>query len=307
MRNCGVIAFLIFLITSGLAGVGVSRFAPPQPNFTFTADTTVIPAGGCVVLSWNVPRAVQLTMKGSNWPEGSSMEAENIGTTTACPSAAGRYVPDEPVIYTLTAIYGDGSSETRTITITYEGVAPTPPFPNVTPFPTSTAFSPTLVPTPEGFNPTLVPTPMPLAALYQPFEHGFMLHRAGENCVFAFSTLETPGFPNGNIVLDPGMQGQMGGQYAYCIRIENLPPLISATPEIFGTDETIGRVWHAYPEVQAALGQPLGAAYLYMGTIPAPPPAVGGAPYYTPIATLPDGRMLSCGTRGATSGTCIIE
>lgn len=303
MGGCGLIALMIFLMFSGLAGVGVSRVAPP-PGFTFTADTTVIPAGGCAVLSWNVPRAMQLTLTGSNWPEGSSDRVGTTGTTTVCPSAAALYVPDVPVSYTLTATYADGTSEFGTITIVYEGVIPTV-YPTVTPFALPTAFNAT--PTPVSFSPTLVPTPIILAALYQPFQHGFMLHRTGENCVFAFSTLETPGFPNGNIVLDPGMQGQMGGQYAYCIRVENLPPMMSATPEIFGTDQTIGQVWHAYSEVQAALGQPIGAAYLYTGMIPPPPPAVGGAPFYTPVGTLPDGRTLSCGTRGATAGTCVVE
>lgn len=136
MRSCGIITLMILLITGGLAGFSASRSAPP--GFTFTADTTVIPAGGCVVMSWDEPLAVYLTLKGSNWPEGASERVDNTGTTTACPSAAARYVPDEPVIYTLTAFYPDGSSQTRTITITYQGVAstaPPPPFPTATPFP----------------------------------------------------------------------------------------------------------------------------------------------------------------------------
>lgn len=279
MSGCGVIAFLIFLITGGV--LGISQMTPSRPAFTFWTDRTVIPAGGCVALSWRAPEASYVIMNGSNWPEGEHMEAESIGATTVCPSAAERYVPDEPVIYTLTAVYPDGVRETLSLTITYEGVLPT-------------VFSPTFVPTPVVLSPTPVATPWPLAAFYQPFEHGFMLYRAGEGCVFAYSELETPG----HIILDPA--GQEDGRPDYCILFDELSPLLSPTPEIF-TFEPFGQIWSAYPEVQAALGQPLGEPFLHSGTIPL---AVEGTPYDRPIGTLPDGRTLRC---SSTLETCVVE
>jgi hypothetical protein len=87
----------------------------------YRADQTVIPAGGCVTFTWSVVNAAKVTTFATNWPaDVQPMVAENPGTAKYCPSAAGGYVPGEPVDYTLTAYYPDGRNEQRTFTITYE-------------------------------------------------------------------------------------------------------------------------------------------------------------------------------------------
>jgi hypothetical protein len=107
--------------------------APEYINY-FIADQTVIPAGGCVTLWWHVVGAQQTTLLGSNWPDTTPMVVGNPDQGTFCPSAAGNYVPGEPVIYTLIAHYLSGGVESRSITVTYEttSVVTNTPSPDLT-------------------------------------------------------------------------------------------------------------------------------------------------------------------------------
>jgi hypothetical protein len=135
-------------------GGGVQASPTPLPSFTptfmpppasatpagnyiayFTADTVVIPAGGCVNLAWLVVGARRVTLLGSNWPSPTPADVENPGTATVCPSAAGGYVPGEPVTYTLGAVFLDGSTDSRAIVITYETQPSASPSPTFTPLP----------------------------------------------------------------------------------------------------------------------------------------------------------------------------
>src|SRR5207248_2282669 len=112
----------------------------------FKADRTTIPAGGCVVLSYWVVGAQQITLQGSNWPNGPEIITDNPSQQTVCPSAAGNYVPGQPVVYTLSVTYLNGKTESRAITIQVLLPAPSP-VPSLTP-----SLVPTEVPTSGAFN-----------------------------------------------------------------------------------------------------------------------------------------------------------
>lgn len=124
-----------------------SATSTPSPSVNyhieyFTADQTSIPAGGCVVLSYWVVGAQQITLYGSNWSGGPEIITDNPNQRTNCPSAAGNYVPGQPVVYTLNVTYLNGQTESRSITIQV-GLPATP----------------TLVPTVDSTN-----TPLPTFA-----------------------------------------------------------------------------------------------------------------------------------------------
>ena len=70
---------------------------PTPDNHVFMADQTVISAGSCVTLSWDIPHALRLVLDGRNWPEGGQEAVTAAGKTVVCPSAATHYVPGEPV------------------------------------------------------------------------------------------------------------------------------------------------------------------------------------------------------------------
>ncbi len=144
------------------------------------------------------------------------------------------------------------------------------------------------------------PSPASVTARYQPFQQGFMVQRMGENCVFVFST---------RIVIPREIASQPFGEYSYCTRIEGLPENLlvnSAPPGLFVPTGVFGQIWDYYEEVREALGYATEAEITYKGRVPAPPAAISGAPFSTPIITLPDGQTLSCGFRAASVG-CSLQ
>lgn len=157
MQACATLFLLIVLAIFGTASFGVlgemegvpgeaviETEAPISAGY-FTADTTVIPAGGCVTLSWSKPGAESVLLLPGNGPVGYQETVASTGATTVCPSAALNYVPGVPVDYTLMTTYPDGVTTTEIITVTYLDIPAT--------------FTPT--PFPIGMMPT-APLPPPL-------------------------------------------------------------------------------------------------------------------------------------------------
>lgn len=323
----GVVVFalgaLLVLARSG----GAASSAPPSPTPTaaafFWSDTTVIPAGGCVTLSWSAPNAGKVVLQGSNWPEGAGEVVDSQGSATVCPSAALNYVPDVPVDYRLTVTHADGSQQTNVITIQYEGMAqtiasPTGPFPRLeasatpplalpgnilppAPSPTFSGMQPTAAPLLE----TPYPTPDFIIVVYQPFEHGFMLQRAGEACVFSYVTDEP-----GGIILSPRAEPGLSQSYAYCTPFDALPILSIDKPEVAAlmeADTPFTLIWTNFAVIREALGLPTESKRLYEPKLPPQSQIVLDGIFYMPISYLPDGRLLECGWRAATAGTCDIR
>lgn len=142
------------------------------------------------------------------------------------------------------------------------------------------------------------PVPVSTESVFQSFERGFMVRNSGTNCAYVYSNV------NQNIILGPG------GSYHYCIEYD-------ALPDIPGTDVppdglivpvgAFGRIWYSYENVREALGWATAPDQSYTGQLPPPESSSGGGPFSMPQAPLPDGRVLYCGTRGATAGTCSIR
>jgi hypothetical protein len=433
---------------------------PLSPNPTpyasvFDADQTVIPAGGCITLSWAVPNATRVILRGSNWPQGTQDGVAQSGSSTVCPSAAAHYVPNEPVHYTLMVSYGDGHTDTHEIVVSYQGVSDFQPVPSATFDPNatpagipvtpdadvpavfqqfengwmvwrgdkSTIFvlvgdgtlfayssdaaqpSPLYEPIPPGrfepdqflagvwrswmskslvssligwptapsqtYNarvfgqitygfgmtlpdgrylglnfagpwylsgitggnwtvsgapvtfmspsyPTPTLTPIPtltlLGAIYQPFEHGFMVWREDQNCVYTYIDTANPGDPDGNILIPHAIRAlpDVSSSYHYCVEVAALPENTlanSAPPGLFYPTDALARVWGYYADVREGLGYAVAPQQHYVTTVPPLPDGMdtNGGPFSIPQLRLPDGRSLWCGFRAATSGTCSLQ
>jgi hypothetical protein len=147
--------------------------ATPTPdNHMFAADQSVIPAGGCVTLSWDIPRALRVVLDGSNWPDGVQGAVTAAGKTVVCPSAATNYVPGEPVRYTLKVAYMDGHDETYETEIRYDDASIAQIVPSAT-------FDPYATPAGIPSTPDVMVT-----AVFQPFENGWMIWRGDTNTIF---------------------------------------------------------------------------------------------------------------------------
>lgn len=188
--------------------------------------------------------------------------------------------------------------------------------------PEATLIEPPVVSVPLPGNPpteTLLPTeppasteiPVEVPVLYQAFERGFMLQGEVSNfgdtiqCAFVFSTTPTPDEPDGSILMPQSTNG-----YQYCTQYGSLPenPMTDGAPAgLLIPVAGFGRIWGAYESVRTALGYATAEAFTYMGVVPPSESSLGGGPFYTPIITLPDGRALYCGTRGATAGDCDVR
>lgn len=425
--------------------------ATPTPdNHIFMADQTIISAGSCVTLSWDIPHALRLVLDGSNWPDGVQEAVTAAGKTVVCPSAATHYVPGEPVRYTLKVGYVDGHDEIYETVIRYNGLSeaqmlPTATFnPNATPagipstpdvmvnaafqpfengwmiwrgdtntifvlfgdgtlksyhadeipalltanalrsvppgrvqpavafeavwryfadvaaqigWPTmpgqtyaanvfgqvSFGFGMTL---PDGryvgfsFNgtwymtgitagtwtvsgasvtfmppsyPTLTPVPSAtstrIGAVYQTFEHGFMVWRQDQNCVYTY--IYTDGAPQGGILIPQEIRiiNDISSAYHYCVEVAPLPDNPNGDSPPSGRlipTGALGQVWGHYADVRKFLGYATALEISYVAAIPPVPPgsSSGGSPWDQPVITLPDGKVLSCGFRSATSGMC---
>lgn len=155
-----------------------------------------------------------------------------------------------------------------------------------------------VIPTGPPF-PTAVPSTLTDdETIYQSFERGFMVRNAGANCVYAYSEQTR------NIILGPN------GSYHYCIEFDALPETPAGSPPPEGLIEPagpFGRVWGFYPSVREALGWATAPEQTYTGQMPPLESSLGGGPFSMPQAPLPDGRVLYCGMRAATAGTCSIR
>jgi hypothetical protein len=296
MLGCIQKALLIFFVLGLVPAYAITSHTEsanptpaPQMGY-FTADTTVIPAGGCVTLSWDYPAAVAAELRGSNWPVDTVEKVESAGSVQTCPSAAANYVPDQPVAYVLTAYFADGHNESTTITISYTTIISTP-----TPI-----LPPTVVPYPTN-TPDLLTPVASLEAHYQEFEHGFMLQIVGENCAYAFSIQAK------SIIIPAVIASQEGGIYHYCLPL-NTVSIVQPVPDgLLLPSDSFLPVWGGYAEVQGGLGFATAPEIIYAAQPAHDDPVVMGGIFYIGIITLPDGRELRCGHRGATAGTCTIQ
>ena len=80
----------------------------PSPTISFTVNQTNITAGQCVTFNWNVQNVKAVYF----YPQGQDMQNYGVagqGSSVQCPT--------QTTTYNLTAIYPNGASETRSITI----------------------------------------------------------------------------------------------------------------------------------------------------------------------------------------------
>jgi hypothetical protein len=150
-------------------------------------------------------------------------------------------------------------------------------------------------------SPTPVPTPKAVNAIYQSFEHGFMLWRADQDCVYAYSETARPG--KGIII-----PRELDSDYAYCLQAATLPDKALSEPTPAGLQAPVGvlgKVWRYYGEVRSALGYAVAPQQAYVANIPYHDCSNQFAcTFFPPLLTLPDGRTLSCGQRAASAGKC---
>ncbi|MEO8610504.1 MAG: hypothetical protein ABI690_21585 [Chloroflexota bacterium] len=426
---------------------------PTPDNHIFAADQPVIQAGGCVTLSWDIPRALRVVLDGSNWPDGVQEAVTAAGQTVVCPSAATHYVPGEPVHYTLKVAYVDGHDESYETVIRYDGASDTQIQPTATLDPYATpagipstpdgmvnaAFQPfengwmiwrgdtnvifvlfsdgslksyhadeippalmsNILPTvppgrvqpsfpfellwrgfpdvaaqigwpivpaqsysatvfgqvsfgfgitlPDGryvglniygawymsgstggtwtvsgatvtfmqsSYPTLTPVPSAtstrLNGIYQTFEHGFMLWRQDQNCVYTY--IYTADNAEGGILIphDIRVINDVSSAYHYCVEVALLPdnPISDPAPwGLLNPTGALGQVWGHYADVRKFLGYATAPELNYVASIPPRSPSSysDGGGWSDPVITLPDGRVLSCGFRSASSGMCSLS
>ncbi len=306
MNTCAAILLAVLLSVFGIASVGVMRQGPDvapapsavtAPNGYFTADTTIIPAGGCVTLAWSKPGASSVMLSGSNWPDATTQPVGLTGSTIVCPSAALNYVPNVPVDYILITFYPDGTTTTEIITITYSDF-----YPPATPTPAAMPPTPLVPSLPATLPPSQASvTPLPIIASvhFQNFERGFMLQLAGADCVYVYATVPAEGI----------LMGDPGTGYQYCTPVAGLPdnPFPAAPPGLLSPSGDFGKIWGYYAWIQDAIGFATAADFYYDGIVPPAESSLGGGPFYLPIVTLPDGRQLYCGSRAATAYTCQLR
>jgi hypothetical protein len=441
------------LVTIPNFEISLLSSTPTPDNHIFAADQMVIPAGGCVTLSWDIPHALRVVLDGSNWPDGVQEAVTAAGKTVVCPSAATHYIPGKPVRYTLKVGYVDGHDETYETVITYDGqsepqMLPTATFnPNATPagipstpdvvvnatfqpfengwmiwrgdvntifvlfsdgtlksyhadeIPTSANGSlmpiappgrvqpavpfeglwryftdvaaqigwPTIpgqsyvanvfgqvsfgfgITLPDGrylgfsfggpwymtgitggtwkvsgepvtFEPPSYPTLTPpptatlarLGGIYQTFEHGFMLWRQDQNCVYTY--IYSDDNPQGGILIpkEIRMINDISSAYHYCVEAAPLPdnPISDLPPSgLLNPSGALGKVWGHYADVRQFLGYATSPEVSYVAFIPPRSPSSysDGGGWSDPVITLPDGQVLSCGFRSASSGMCSLS
>ena len=202
-----------------------------------------------------------------------------------------------------------GAPSVPPMTPTYTPYPPTSGVPTFTPLPSATLVITSemlpITPAPTGSDPlppypeiTYAPpistyTLTPMTGVYQAFEQGFMVVIEGQNCLYAFAD---------GIIIPEALYSLDMGAYHYCVEFAGLPPVPADAPV-----DPFGRVWDYYPEMRARLGVAVGAPERYHATIPRSEPIVMGGVFYSGMVTLPDGRQLYCGTRGATAGRCEVR
>jgi len=153
-------------------------------------------------------------------------------------------------------------------------------------------------------------TPYVTEAIYQPFEHGFMLWRADYNCVYAIVTDMQYEPPRAIIPLAiPSDTASMIHAYGYCLSVAPLTDRSLQTAPPAGLrvpTGVLGKIWRYYDEVRARLGYATAPEKHYTATIPTNNGAavMDGLPFTWAQLTLPDGTIFACGSRAATAGMC---
>jgi hypothetical protein len=135
-----------------------------------------------------------------------------------------------------------------------------------------------------------------------------MLWRADRDCVYAYRYSDNPAE---RIVIPREMQARPSGSYSYCLSVTELPRVVVPEPIVIGLHVPTGelaRVWSRYREVRDVLGYAVDLARGYEAELPIHVCADQfTCTYSVPQITLPDGRILSCGMRAASAGTCNIS
>jgi hypothetical protein len=139
----------------------------------------------------------------------------------------------------------------------------------------------------------------PFAAVYQEFEHGYMIWRGDFNCVYAI---------NEDYVMAPPLGTNNGGR-VYCLTIPDLvdPPSLGTAPEGKILPEALlAWVWSYYPEIQQALGFATQPAVHYTASPSKIDPweGSGDGPFLLQYMSLPDGKIFTCAARGGRLGKC---
>ena len=153
----------------------------------------------------------------------------------------------------------------------------------------------------DSSSSTSTPESISIDVIYQPFEYGFMVQRVDEECVYAFSNLA-------DSIIVPR---ELDNVYHYCLEFAGLPQNEAVVEHPAGDlllpDGAFGRVWSHYNIVRQNLGFATAHSESFAGSIPSSTPILNGAPISVPVAPLPDGKVLWCGMRAATAGTCSIR
>jgi hypothetical protein len=158
--------------------------------------------------------------------------------------------------------------------------------------------------------PSSAVTPYVTEAIYQTFEHGFMLWRADYNCVYAI-VADFSSSPHYAIIPDgiPTYPGEMIHSYGYCLSVAPLTDqALDAEPSTGSLEPTgvLGLIWRYYGEIRSRLCAPTAPERRYTANVPTNEGAaiMDGSPFTMAQLTLPDGTIFACGSRAATAGTC---
>jgi hypothetical protein len=233
------------IVVLGLAAAGIFQNNAPTPPTApriFDVDQSVIPIGGCITLSWIVPDAAHVVLRGSNWPEGVQEGVTSSGISTVCPDTATHYVPDQPVRYTLLASYSDGHTDTHEVVVNYD---------------MSSTISPTATPSPVvsavGYTGYAATPDAAINASFQAFENGWMLWRSDTDTVFA-------------LMGDSSM-------FAYTFDLSALAPANlyppTPSPDLLHPQVSFpfDRVWQRDPSIRERIGWATTAALAYTARV----------------------------------------
>lgn len=152
--------------------------------------------------------------------------------------------------------------------------------------------------------PDMPMTPYTTDAVYQAFEHGFMVWRGDQNCVYAI-------LHEGLAVIPAEIPSEPSGMlhsYGYCLTIDPLTDKSVALQPPDGLllpSGVLGKVWRYYTEIRDQLGYAVDVEQRYSALIPPRNlTPVMCCPWTNDQITLPSGDILACGVRAATSGSC---
>lgn len=300
-NSFAMIGFLLSIAASIACNLSLvpPQIVATQPPVTPTVNTithvAVLPT--TTPLPTNTPNATAIpstTVKPSATPQPAKIIYVVVTSTATQPSTA------KPKAVSVQA----STSTPQHPTVAGQNVAAASPVPSATPIPPTATSRPDVVWAVFPFNNG---ADYAANAIYQPFEHGFMLWRSDYNCAYAVLDNHSAVIP----LAMPDDPKTVRG-YRYCLSLAPLTDRsISANPPAGSVEPTgtIGKVWHYYAEVRDKLGYATAAEQSYPATVPnsSQQSAESGLVSYTPQITLPDGQVLACGSRSATSGTCELS